>query len=157
MKKLLLLALLSLSVNAADLSTNVAANTVTSLSNKKWVITKVAYTTGGAAANVFFYDTATATTNITTSGYTSTISFQTNFTAVATNTYSGTKVTNNFTGTWSQDLVVAGGTAEAPKIATLSVLANGRQEKDVNLTTIRGLTILATGAGTVEVQFRPLY
>ena len=127
-----------------------------------------AYSVLTSAANVFtipltstttnasvlrLYDSATTTTNYVRAQYTNWVSYATNYDVVFVN-QDGVSTTNTFSGIYTGPVVVAAATNTLPALTIIVAPAGGTVTKTVNLQTVKGLTVVGSTAGVLEVDYR---
>ncbi len=137
------------------ISQAVTGGTVANLLSTGGVIVDSITFTATTATNttVKLYDSSTAGTNIVRAAYTSYASYATNFSTVFTNE-SGILVTNSFDGRWTYPTAVSAVTNERPKVLNFVVPGSGQRTKDTIWSPSRGITILTSNDGIVEVTYR---
>lgn len=145
----------SVAVAQVTISQSITGGTVANLLASGGVIVDSITFTATTATNtvVKLYDSSTATTNIVRAAYTSYASYATNFDTVFTNE-SGILVTNTFDGRWTYPTAVSATTNERPKVLNFVVPASGQRTKDTIWSPARGITILTSNDGIVEVTYR---
>lgn len=137
------------------ISQAITGGTVANLLASGGVIVDSITFTATTATNttVKLYDSSAATTNVVRAAYTSYASYATNFDTVFTNE-SGILVTNTFDGRWTYPTAVSAVTNERPKVLNFVVPASGQRTKDTIWSPARGITILTSNDGIVEVTYR---
>ena len=118
------------------------------------VVDSITFTaTTSTNTTVKLYDSSTTSTNYVATAYTRWASYATNFDTVFTNE-SGILVTNTFSGRWTYPTSVSAATNERPKVMNFVVPGSGQRTKDTIWTPARGITILTSNDGIVEVTYR---
>lgn len=127
------------------------------LSGGKYVITDVLFISStNATQNVKFYDSTGITTNYVQAAYTNYTTVSTNWTTTFTNA-TGVIITNTFTGISHVPTAVALATNELPAKLQFLVAGSGtRQLSGLAVQPTRGITVYATGYGTLEIGYRKI-
>ena len=118
------------------------------------VVDSITFTaTTSTNTTVKLYDSSSTSTNYVAAAYTRYASYATNFDSVFTNE-NGILVTNTFSGRYTYPTSVTAATNERPKVLNFVVPGSGQRTKDTIWTPARGITILTSNDGIVEVTYR---
>lgn len=154
-KLLITLALGMSVVLGQSISQSVTGGTALNLLASGGVVVDSITFTASTSTNtqVKVYDSSTTATNYVAAAYTGWSSYATNFDNVFTNE-SGILVTNSFSGRYTYPTSVSASTNERPKVLNFVVPGSGQRTKDTLWTPARGITILTSHDGIVEVTYR---
>lgn len=137
------------------ISQAVTGGTVANLLSSGGVVVDSITFTASTTTNttVKIYDSSTTATNYVAAAYSRWASYATNYDNVWTNE-SGILVTNSFSGRYTYPTSVSAATNERPKVLNFVVPGSGQRTKDTLWTPARGITILTSNDGIVEVTYR---
>jgi len=130
-----------------------ASGTVSNYLAGKYIISGIRIVNSSTNnATVKFYDWATAATNIVRAAYTTVDSYATNYNVVYTNS-AGIVATNTFNAWYSANRTVSAVTNEQTRLGEFQVTASSTRDLPFTPLVVRGLTLLADQAGTIEVTY----
>lgn len=134
-----------------------AATPLTLLTGGKYTITEFVFQNAGTnTGTIYFYDSASNSTNYVQGAYTSYTQYATNITSTFTNT-AGIIITNVFPGVYTSSATVSASTNERPYIIG-PIALTGSAATLVEPTPVApalGLTVYTTAAaGTLQVTYR---
>lgn len=143
------------SVKAASTAVDVAAGgTAYSVLTSAANVFTIQFTSTTTNASVLrLYDSATTTTNYVRAQYTNWVSYATNYNQVFTN-QDNVIVTNTFSGIYTGPVVVAAATNTLPAVAIIVAPANGSTTRTINVQTVKGLTVVGSNPGVLELDYR---
>lgn len=158
MKKLFILAaVLALSLFSAkadSIATLVTAGAASNLFTTGKIIDNITVTATSTNVTTFkFYDTSTTTTSYVQGATVRYASYATNVVVVFTNE-ANVVITNTYAGTYTYPITVANATSSIPAVQTIIIPGGATRSKDLNISTIRGLTVVPNQDGIVEVTYR---
>jgi hypothetical protein len=137
----------------SSLVQSMAANTVSNYLSGKYIIDSIRIVnTSTNNATIKFYDWATASTNVERAAYTTVSSYSTNYSVVYTNS-AGLLGTNTYKGWYTANATVAAVTNEQSRLGEFQVTASTTRDLPFNPVVVRGLTVLSSQAGTIEVVY----
>lgn len=142
-------------VLAQSVSQSVTGGTALNLLSSGGVVVDSITFTASTSTNttVKIYDSASTSTNYVQAAYSRYASYTTNFDSVFTNE-SGILVTNTFNGRWTYPTSVSASTNERPKVLNFIVPGSGQRTKETVWIPAKGVTILTSNDGIVEVNYR---
>jgi hypothetical protein len=115
---------------------------------------RIQFTSTTTNASVLrLYDSSNTTTNYVSAAYTNFVSYATNYNTTITNA-DGVLVTNTFVGTFTGPVTVAAATNTRPIIAIVVAPASGTATRTVNFQTVKGLVVVGSNPGVLEVDYR---